>query len=366
MHISHCAARPQIHRSCWVRFGGALILALVLALDSCKTAPGDIPDAAPSPQATAEPAPFATPPLSPAAAVAGPDAGATIEGLRSDQPLAPDTFREGPIRDSGAREPAHDAKELAGYILQAIVHAGEGPAAPRAPEVNVSGIDAAKRRTEERMTIAITPTRARFVLSSGGFVLPQGTELRARSDRYGHILLWPDEAHYRIAEVGSLRALLGERRLDVAPISPATIAGSEEGGRRLNLRTRRVDVSTRAAKAVIELAMVHESGDGGVLVCRFLLDLMSASSSTMPCATDEVPLHAELRWTTRGALVFDATSLTRRADLPAQEMAVPPASLAFTTTPLPASSGEVLLQKSDLLAFRTAPIEPPPTSPRRS
>jgi hypothetical protein len=256
-------------------------------------------------------------------------------------------------------------KELVGYALQAVIRTGEGAGPPRAPEVSASAIESARRKTEARLAIELSATRERIVFS-GGFVLPQGTELRARDDRYGHLLLWPGEGTYRVAEPGALRALLGERRLDVAPLSRADITPNGEGARRMNVRTRRVEVSTRAAKATIELAPFRDAGDGGVLLCRMLFDLMSAMvpASAAACTTDEVPLHAELRWTTRGTLTFDVTSIVKRSDLPAADMAAPAAGLAFVTTAPPTSMAETFLQKGELAAFRTGPVDVTPPSMR--
>jgi hypothetical protein len=171
--------------------------------------------------------------------------------------------------------------------------------------------------------------------------------------------MWPGEESYRVVEPGALRALLGERRLDVAPLSHADVVASGEGTRRMNMRTRRVDVATRAAKATMELATLRDAGDGGVLVCRLLLDLMSAHPGATACATDEVPLHAELRWTTQGSLQFDVVAVNRRLDIPVGEIAAPPQSLAFTSSPPPALPGETLLTRGELASFRTAPVETP-------
>jgi len=324
----------------------------------------DPPDAATSPQAKAEPAPLVSPPsLASATSVSNPGSDARPEPapLRIDQAIAPDGLRE-VARDQGGKESAREARELAGYMLQAVMRSGEGPAAPRAPEVNVAAIDSAKRRTEARVAIEMSPSRARFVFASG-FVLPQGTELRARVDRYGHLLLWPGEQTYRVVQPGALRALIGERRLDIAPLAAAEVRSGGEG-RRLNLRTRHIEIWTRAGRASLELGLLREAGDGGSLVCRFLLDLMSASPSAAPCAIDEVPLHAELRWTTRGALTFDVASIARQIDLPPQDLAVPPAGLAFVEGPPAAEPSEVLLQKAELAAFRTAPADVPLASVR--
>ncbi len=334
-------------------------LSVVIALTACRGASVEPPDAAPSPQATAEPAPFANPPVAPTAAAADVEAGPAPEPLRSDRGLLPDTPREASARDGGTKEGVRDPRGPNGYTLQVILRTGEGPPAPKAPEVNVAVIEGARRRTEAKLAIAISPGRARFTVTGSGFVLPQGTELRSRSDRYGHLLLWPGENSYRVAEPGSLRALLGERRLDVAPISPADLGGGGEGGRRLNLSTRRIDVSTRAAKATFEVTTLRDAGDGGCLVYRFLLDLMNAPPSTPACTTDDVPLHAELHWTTQGSLAFDVTSITRTNDLAVQDMAAPPPSLIFSGAPPPTSPAELLVQRGDLGSFRTGPIDVP-------
>jgi len=345
-----------------LRRGARLVASVASLLVACHGAAVDPPDAAASPQANAEPAPLANVAAGGTTTSAvGADAGPPPEALRADRPMAPDTPKEA-TREVGAKEPPRDPTKLAGYTLQALVRTGEGPGPPKWPEVNLSGIEALRRKGEARMTVDLTPSRARFALS-GDFVLPQGTELRARADRYGHLLLWPGEDTYHIAEPGTLRALLGERRLDVSPVSAADVTSPGEGARRLNLRTRRVDVSTRAAKATLEVATLAGAGEGGGLVCRLLLDLVSAPPSTVACATDEVPLHAELRWTTQGAFVFDVTSFTRRSDLAVQDLAAPPSALTFAAGPVPSAPGEALLGALDPLAFRTALVDVP--SPQR-
>lgn len=337
------------------------LIGIALLFCACKGGAAEAPpDAATSPQAKAEPAPLALVPSAASALARGavaPDAGPVPEPMRSDEELGPDVLRES-ARELAARDSGRDPRELAGFAIQAIVRTGEGPLAPRAPEVNAQAIEAAKRKTEARMTIDLGAGRARFVLS-GGFVLPPGTELRARVDRYGHLLLWPGETTYRIAEPGSLRALFGERRLDVAPLSSAEVRAEGEGPRRLNLRTRRVDVTTRAAQSALEIASLAGAGDAGTLVCRLLFDLMGAPPSARACGTDDVPLHAELRWTTRGVLTFDVTAVTRRVDLEPQDLSVPPPVRTLTTTPPPRVPAELLLPRADLMTFRTAPAEVP-------
>ena len=322
-------------------------------LTACKGTTYELADAAPSPQASAEPAPLANVLATPQSVAL--DAGPSPQAMVRDRSL-PGDFPHEATRDSSQKEPARDTKEMAGYALQAILRSGEGPPAPKGPEVNPAAIDAARRKAEARVAIELSQTRARFLLS-GAFVVPSGVEIRARSDRYGHLLMWPGERTYRVVEPGALRALLGERRLDVAPLSPATVTTVGEGSRRLNVRTRRIEVATRAARAAFEIGSLRDAGEGGALVCRLLLDLMTAPPSTFMCASDDVPLHAELRWTTQGALTFDVTGIARRFDLPQQDLAAPPPSAALDESPPAIPPGELLLSKSDLAAFRNGPIE---------
>jgi hypothetical protein len=331
-----------------------------LLVAACHGTPVETLDAAPSPQASAEPAPLANVGAAASAAAttpSGSDGSVPPEALRGDLELQPDTPHE-VSRELGAKDVPKDSKELAGYRLQIVLHMGEGPPAAKGPEINGNAIDAARHKTEARMVVDASQTRARFVLSQG-FVLPPGTELRARSDRYGHVLLWPGEDTYRVAEPGAMRALFGERRLDVAPVSPGEVSGSGEGARRLNNRTRRVELSTRAAKATFEIAAFKDAGDGGALVCRLLLDLMGGPPAASPCGNDEVPLHAELRWTTQGVLAFDVTDITRHTDFGVQDLAAPPAADGFVRGAPPVPMGEAMLAKADLTALRNGPIDVP-------
>ncbi len=338
------------------RLVACALLSVVHALAGCKAGPLDVPDAAPSPQAQAEPAPLAAVPAASGAhaSAAGPPPAPLGGGGGGGAAGPRAAAREASPKELAARDP----KELGGYVFQAVLRTGEGPPAPKGTEVNTVAIEAAKRKLELHLLIEASQTRARFVLS-GAFVLPQSAELRARADRYGHLLMWPGEDSYRIVEPGALRALVGERRLDVAPLSQAEIAPEGDGARRLNLRTRRLDATTRASKATFELGAFREAGEGGVLVCRLLLDLMSAYPGAAVCGTDEVPLHAELRWTTQGSLTFDVTSATRRLDLSASDLAAPPSSAVFTSAPPPPAAGEVRLSRAELAAFRTGPVDTP-------
>jgi hypothetical protein len=323
----------------------------VLLSCACHGAsPNDVPDAGVSPQAKAEPAQLENVAVPSSAQPLTPDAGPPPVPLRADEEAPPDTIAKDPV----------------GWEMEAILRTAEVPPAFRGPETAIVAIDAAKKKTEPRLTIDLTATRARIVLASGGFVLPQDSELRARSDRYGHFLLLPSARQYRIAAPGTLRALLGERRIDVEPLVASSVVERGEGARRLGVRTRKVEVTNRAAVATFELARIPDVGEGGALLCRTLLDLMNAPPSTAACALDEVPLHVEWRWATKGALTFEVSSLPSRTELGPGAMAAPPPTASFTQPSLPVLGAETLVEPGELTAFRTAPADVPPSSPDAS
>ena len=336
------------------RFAPAALCGVLLVAAGCRgnSSPPDSLSAPASPQASAVPAPLANVPTtlpSAAAANLSPDAGPPPAPMRADEPVPAD-----PV-----------GRELAGYTLQASLRVADPPALAKGGEISGAGMEAARKKTEPRLTIDLTAARARLTIASGGFVLPEGSEIRARSDRYGHLVILAEgvatASTYRIAPPGAIRALLGERRLDVAPLSPAEINPGGEGARRLGYRTRKAEVSTRAGRATFEIGRVADAGDGGALVCRTLLDLLGALHSTPLCGADDVPLRVEIRWRDdHPALVFEATSIVRRLDLPAAILAAPGSGLSFARGPLPSPGAAILLGPSELAALRTGPQEPAP------
>jgi hypothetical protein len=324
----------------------------LLAMGACKGPQGSTdgtPDATatPSPQASAMPAPLAnTPTASPSATViVTPEGGPPPVPFRGDDPLAADTL----------------ARDTVGYTLSAVMKQADLSGPPRAPEVNAAGLDAARKKTELRLAIELAPSRMRVALLGAGWMLPAETELRARSDRYGHIVVWPGGGAYRPLAPGTLRALIGERRFDVAPVTPAEVVLKDDVGKRIGVRTRKVEVATRAAKATFEIGRAADLGDGGVLLCRMLLDLMNAPPSTPLCGDGEFPLRAELRWTMRGSIAFEVTGVLKRekVDLPTTSLLVPPPSAMFAVGLFPVAGVQAALTPSDLTAFRTGPVEMP-------
>jgi hypothetical protein len=318
---------------------------LALTLLACNNTAATEPTKGESPQASAQPAPLtgATAPAS-ASPVALLEGGPPPAPLRGDEPLP-------------AESPT---KEGVGYTLAAVFRQADLIGPPRANEVNQAGLEAARKATELKLAIDLSATHMRLTFLGRGFVVPPDTELRAKADRYGHVLVWPGGATYRPLAPGALRALLGERRLDVAPITNADVVQRDETGRRIGIRTHKVDVTTRAAQGSFEVGKLEGAGEGGVLLCRVLLDLMNAPPSTPLCALDELPVRAELKWTNRGSLVFELTGTLKKADMPLAPMLVPPPNASFAAAPLPVAGVSSMLTPAELGALRTQDVDVPP------
>lgn len=289
-----------------------------------------------SPQANVVPAPLTTLPAPPASAL-------PVSGDAGPPPDMPRPLGPFPI-DNATRDGP-------GYALVVVLRFLEVPGIARG-DLPAAALEAARRKIEPSFAVELMPTRARIALRGKGFLLPESAELRMRSDVYGAALLTDNGAVHRVLAPGTLRSLFNERRLDVGPLTAAQLTASGEGARRLGYRTRKVEVWTRAAKATVEVARVQDAGEGGVLLCRFLLDWMSALPSTPLCSDGEIPLHAELHWTVRGILVFDAVSIVRRLDMPAASVQAPPPTSRFTADPLRVDPGVLFLSPQEMTALR--------------
>ncbi len=316
-------------------------LAVVALVMSCKPEGAHDTDAGQqtSPQASAEPAPIAT------------SLTQTTNDARDAGP-APS-----PMRSDLSLEAESAGKDGSGYTIAMVLRLPDAPAVAAGSAINTNAIDAIRKQNEPRFSIDLTQARMRMQLTSLGFVLPRDSEIRARTDRYGHVFLTPDLATYRSLAPGSLRALFGERRVDVAPLSPAEVTMHGDGARRLGQKTRRAEVQTRAGKGVFEIVKLPDLGDGGALLVRALLDLMNALPQTAVVSTDELPVHAELHWASRGALLFDVTSIVKRTDLSALSMAVPPSNAAFTQGALQLLASEASVDVKELASIHSGPMD---------
>jgi len=211
------------------------------------------------------------------------------------------------------------------------------------------------------MTIDIASVgRMRVTFESRALPLAQGSEIRARTDLYGHLLVWPNESRYRTLPPGAVRTLLGERRVDAIPLVRARTSAKVDGPRRIGLATKRWDLDTRTGKVSLEQARIAGAGEGGALLCRFLSEIVAIDPSAAPCSPDDVPVRAQYAWPEGGGVVFEVTSVAERVEFAGVQLLVPPSGGEFTPESLPLNAGATsLLTKEELASFRLRPIDAP-------
>jgi hypothetical protein len=354
-----------------VRRAIAAVLAAALpALPACDPpapSPGTS-DAGASPNASILPAPLATeapelpeaggPPL---LADAGPmgipadSAGRLI--LPDAGPPPPEVLRGDPLP---AESPT--SREVNGATLEGVFRWRDVPAPPKSPEVSADGLREAQKLTALTWKIDLAePGRMRVDFTSRALPLPTHAEIRARSDRYGHLVFWPAAAEYRVIPPGALRTVIGERRVDVTPLAPGTIKPQGDG-KRLGVSTRKIELGSSLGTLKLELGKVPEVGEGGVLLCRLLVEIDGVDPKTPACQPGEVPLNAAYAWQEGGGITFEVTLLTKRTDVALNLMLAPPPSAAYQPTGLPAVPHGIFLSKDELAAIRTGPLPLPPVT----
>jgi hypothetical protein len=294
----------------------------------CKERPpSPVEEGEPSPNASILPAPLAsTAERQLAAARLGADGG--MDAGVDAGPTAP----EHPAYDRPLPSEAELGRELLGATLRADLRWSRGPAGNRrSPSLLDLSIDLA------------ATGRARVVVSSESFVLPSGTELRARRESWGQVLVWPGATSYRQLPPGTLRALFAEGRADVLPLmSPVVEPG--EADELIGFSVEAVKVTTALGSAVVEHAKIPALMTGGQLICRMLLELLGADPESSACDV-AVPLRVTFEWASGGSLIFEVRSLTRRQDLPETAFVVPPLGAEFQPRTLPIGGSARTLAK---------------------
>lgn len=343
-----------------------LATALACAALSCtpKSQPAEQAEDASnrSPNATIVPAPLAS---------------ATATGEASSRParqvaVPADSRGRSLFADGGAPVPqpmvpgqALAADVLPGREAQGVTLSAEWiwtnvPAPPHTPETSLPGIEAARKLTRRLWTIDVTEYgRMRAAFDSVAFTLPKYCELRARYDRFGHLLVWPNGEAYRVIPPGALRALLDERRIDVTPLMPERAKSGPSAGPRFGFPTTRMVLATATGKLQIDQAHVVNVGLGGPLLCRLLIELISTDPGAATCAQNMIPVRAEYTWPDGGTLQFEVLTLNLRNDFPPGTVSVPPSSGTFTATGLPPTASGIFLTREQIAALRLRPIESP-------
>ncbi len=236
------------------------------------------------------------------------------------------------------------------------------PVAPKGPEVSADGIKEAMKLTALTTHVEATDGgRMRFELTSRALPLPGHAELRARTDRWGHLLLWPNATDYRVIPTGALRTLLGERRVDVTPLAAGQVKAAGEG-RRLGVAVRKVDLTAPLGTLRLELGKVTEVGEGGPLLCRAFVEMLGVDPKSAACVAGEVPLFASWTWQEGGGIGWEATAMSRRTDFLPADFVVPPAGAQYAPSGLPIAPGGIVLSREELAAFRTGPMTLSPST----
>lgn len=344
----------------------AALLALGLAASGCEPATlplGGSNDAGASPNASILPAPLATeaaPELLDAGAFGKPRPAGDPSG-RPDAgppPPPPEAARNEPlpVDTASTREP--------GVSLEALFRWRDVPPAPRAPEVSAEGLREAQKLTALSWKVDLSEAgRMRVAFTSHALFLPLHSEIRARADRYGNIVVWPNASLYRVIPPGALRTLFGERRVDVTPLVVAAAKPQGEG-RRLGLPTRKIELASSLGTLKLELGRVPEAGEGGALLCRALVELIGIDPKVPTCQAGEVPLFAAYAWQEGGGIGFEVSSLAKQADLGASSLLTPPPSAAFTPSGLPTVLNDIFLTRDELSGLRSSALPlPPPRDP---
>jgi hypothetical protein len=166
------------------------------------------------------------------------------------------------------------------------------------------------------------PERLRLVLVEGPWLLPLGTEVRARADRLGHVLVWPDGRSYRVVPVGSLLNLFGERRADVMPrFSPTPDVPRAASG---VWSSSRVTLKTPMGQLRLDTRPAPSPGDpSGHMLCRTLLELIRARGADV-CVGASFAREAELTFEGGPPLKILVSLPTRSSDLHPRRFLVPP------------------------------------------
>jgi hypothetical protein len=328
------------------------LLCASAAAASCQPETQDAPGARssePSPNASILPAPLASD-LAPdkadggegADADAGVDAGAIVaQSLGLDGNLGDDVV---------------SGRDSLGTTLQARWRWLDVALPSRLPEANAEALERIRDGLSFDFDIELTTTgRMRIVLAADTFVLPRGSELRARLDLFGHAMVWPDRSKYSILAPGSLRALFNERRSDVVPLTrpkPTPLGSGEAQG----LPTERQSLVTPHGRLEIDQTHLVGSGFGGILLCRALVELLATHPDSTICAPEMIPLRAEYSWADGGRAAFEVFKHARSAELAPEVFALPPARAVFGRAELPAEVPPPLVTDEELGRFRLRPV----------
>jgi hypothetical protein len=332
--------------------GAALLLAaLGPGCEQHRPEPLLAPSASePSPNASVLPAPLAAGPMKASARDAGhplPDTSADAAVLEPPRP----------IREDEALPTESELRAAPGISLEARLRWLE-PAPPRLPETSSDALAKAREKTAFELSVDLSSLgRLRLSFAARAYPFPPSTELRARDDRFGHLLVWPNGTTYTPLPSGTLRAALGDARVDVAPLSDpsVTLLGI---GNMLGFPTQKQRLENSIGRVELEQALAPMAGSAGALFCRLLLELLAVSPESAACRNEWLPLHAEFTWASGARFELEVTKLLKRTELPFEGLAVPPSGSEARRGELPGPPFVALVEERELADFRVRPLPP--------
>ncbi len=360
------ASRAWFRRSQqWAALCGCAVAcgALPLACDQRRADPPTVSSVSePSPNASILPAPLAASPAKASTRdVAHP---ASSDGLTD---IGVPTTPPRPLREDDVLVDSAELRVAPALLLEARLRWLDAPP-PRSAESNADALSKARDKLSFDVKLELsTLGRLRLVFGSRSFPFTTGTELRARDDRYCHVLVWPNAASYTPVPPGSLRAVLNEARLDIMPLSEPG-AANQGAGSMLGSPTQKQRIETSIGRLELEQMAAQTPNPAAALWCRLLVELVAAGPELGACRPEAIPLHAEYSWASGGRFEVEVTRLTRKAENPPENLAVPPLHAELRRGELPVGPFAALLEERELADFRTRALPPPekvdPSAPK--
>lgn len=318
----------------------------------------------PSPNASILPAPLASEVEPDSKSNPPADAGAPNDA-GSDAGVIATRF----LREDSAVDPDLAPRETAGVRLTTRMRWLDLPPFPRLPETNLEAAQRLREALAFELVVELSVGgRMRVRTNSDAFVWPRGTELRARLDRVGNVLVWNADSAYSVLPVGTLRAALNEGRADAVPLSKPKLV-TDGGGNILGSPTERTELSTPIGRLLIEQALLPNAGASGKLWCRVLTELVAAEPLNAACEHAYVPLRAELFSRAGGHLLVETLRIERdHVTLDATALQTPPAAASFYPLEVPNAPSAQVPSNDRLRELRLRALprseKPDPAAPK--
>jgi len=337
---------------------GGFVLASVLGCEPRHSDPPGIASASePSPNASVLPAPLVPGPTKALPRDAGHPPAETPSDAGAPEPPRP-------LREEETLAAESELRPAPGLALEARWRWLDAPP-PRSPEGNNDALAKARDRTAFELTLELSSLgRLRLRLGSKAFPFPAGTELRAREDRFGHILVWPGAESYTLLPPGTLRATFAEHRVDVTPLSEPGVVLSGSGTM-LGVATQKQRLETSVGRLELEQAVLPAAGSSGAMLCRLLVELSAVAPESGACHPEWVPLRAEYTWSTGARFELEVTKISKRPELAVDALAVPPAGASARQGELPGPPFVTLIEERELADLHSRAL-PPPAKPEPS